>query len=78
MSTIAEYERMMAIRINDETAEEIEYLRSLIRDEMSMDISRSLIIRTLIRDAVIKNRAQQYYRQNTTHNRQESTDELGK
>ena len=75
VSHIAEYEQIITVRINNQTAEEIEYLRSIIRDEMSMDISKSLIIRTLIHDAVRTNRTQQIYRQNK---RQERTDELGK
>jgi hypothetical protein len=78
VSNIAEYEQVITLRINHETAEGIEYLRSVIRDGMSMEISRSLIIRTLIQDAVRSNKSQQYYRQHKTHNRQESTDELGK
>lgn len=75
MSQIAEYEQIITVRINDQTAEGIEYLQSIIRDEMSMEITKSLLIRTLIQDAVRLNRTQQIYRQNK---RQESTDELGK
>ncbi len=75
MSQIAEYEQIITVRINDQTAEGIEYLQSIIRDEMSMEITKSLLIRTLIQDAVRANRTQQIYRQNR---RQESTDELGK
>ncbi len=75
MSQIAEYEQIITVRINDQTAEGIEYLQSIIRDEMSMEITKSLLIRTLIQDAVRANRTQQIYRQNK---RQERTDELGK
>ncbi len=75
MSQIAEYEQIITVRINDQTAEGIEYLQSIIRDEMSMEITKSLLIRTLIQDAVRLNRTQQIYRQNK---RQERTDELGK
>jgi len=75
VSHIAEYEQIITVRINDQTAEGIEYLQSIIRDEMSMEITKSLLIRTLIQDAVRANRTQQIYRQNK---RQERTDELGK
>lgn len=75
MSQIAEYEQIITVRINDQTAEGIEYLQSIIRDEMSMEITKSLLIRTLIQEAVRLNRTQQIYRQNK---RQERTDELGK
>lgn len=75
MSYIAEYEQIITVRINDQTAEGIEYLQSIIRDEMSMEITKSLLIRTLIQDAVRLNRTQQIYRQNK---QQERTDELGK
>jgi hypothetical protein len=75
VSQIAEYEQIITVRINDQTAEGIEYLQSIIRDEMSMEITKSLLIRTLIQDAVRLNRTQQIYRQNK---RQERTDELGK
>jgi hypothetical protein len=75
VSQIAEYEQIITVRINDQTAEGIEYLQSIIRDEMSMEITKSLLIRTLIQDAVRANRTQQIYRQNK---RQERTDELGK
>lgn len=75
MSQIAEYEQIITVRINDQTAEGIEYLQSIIRDEMSMEITKSLLIRTLIQDAVRLNRTQQIYRQNK---QQERTDELGK
>jgi hypothetical protein len=75
VSQIAEYEQIITVRINDQTAEGIEYLQSIIRDEMSMEITKSLLIRTLIQEAVRLNRTQQIYRQNK---RQERTDELGK
>jgi hypothetical protein len=75
VSYIAEYEQIITVRINDQTAEGIEYLQSIIRDEMSMEITKSLLIRTLIQDAVRLNRTQQIYRQNK---QQERTDELGK
>jgi hypothetical protein len=75
VSQIAEYEQIITVRINDQTAEGIEYLQSIIRDEMSMEITKSLLIRTLIQDAVRLNRTQQIYRQNK---QQERTDELGK